>query len=172
MKLVKFFVFISFCTSCQTIERDKTSDDIKVDLILEGQQLTQVAYETTIKPYQQYNYFEAVESLQAYLKKYPLSQHAPNVTLMLADSYFQLANYEQALKWYATVIEFNKGATESTAEALYKSGLCHEYLGNDAKAIATYTDALKRKEKLTFELAWLEIPARLAMTYVRLGEFK
>lgn len=167
-----FIASLLFLTSCQTIERDKTSDDIKVDLLMEGAKQEKETYENAIKPYQEYNYSKAIEALQDYLKKFPLSENVTRATFMLADSYFQLANYQSALQWYKKVIEFNKGQKKSTADALYKLGLCYEYLGEDTKAIAAYLDALKRKEKLSFELYGLEIPARLALSYMRQGELR
>lgn len=89
------------------------------------------------------------------------------------DSQFLAGRYSEALVQYRNVIELQKSTPHGkTAEALYKAGMCHELMGDDAKAIATYQDALKRKKDLTFELGQMEIPARLAMAYMRIGQLK
>ncbi len=159
--------------SCQTIMHDKTPDEVKLDILDERTKNADVAYDSAILPYQQGQYAQAITSLQSYLDKFPSSIKTVEVTLMVAESYFQLSQYPESIKWYERVIEFNKTSDSfSTAEALYKLGLIYEFTNQDTKAVATYLDALKRKSNLSFELTELEIPARLAMTYVRIGEFK
>ncbi len=86
---------------------------------------------------------------------------------------FRAGDYRTAIDNFKTVIELQKAAKWGrAAEALYRMGMCYEFLGDDAKAIATYQDALKRKKNLTFELGNMEIPARLAMSYMRIGQLK
>lgn len=89
------------------------------------------------------------------------------------DEAFQSGNYSEASKHYKNVMELQKATPGGrAAEALYKMGLCEELLGEDERAIAKYQDALKRRKDLTFELAQMEIPARLAMAYMRIGQMK
>lgn len=78
---------------------------------------------------------------------------------------------KECLKTFGKIIDFRKTAQDSLfAYSLYQSGLCHEMLGEFDRAIAVYQDALRVKAIVNSELALLEIPARLAISYERVND--
>ncbi|MES2769078.1 MAG: tetratricopeptide repeat protein [Bdellovibrionota bacterium] len=78
---------------------------------------------------------------------------------------------KECLKTFSKVIDLRKTVQDSLfAYSLYQSGLCHEMLGEYERAIAVYQDALRVKAIVNSELALLEIPSRLAISYERVQD--
>jgi len=78
---------------------------------------------------------------------------------------------KECLKTFSKIIDLRKTVQDSLfAYSLYQSGLCHEMLSEYDRAIAVYQDALRVKAVVNSELALLEIPSRLAISYERLGD--
>lgn len=78
---------------------------------------------------------------------------------------------DECLKTFNKLIDLRKAVKDSLfAYSLYQSGLCHEMKLDYDRAIAVYQDALRIKAIVNSELADLEIPSRLAISYERVGE--
>lgn len=80
-------------------------------------------------------------------------------------------NPKECLKTFSKIIDLRKTIQDSLfAYSLYQSGLCHEMLSQYDRAIAVYQDALRVKAVVNSELALLEIPSRLAISYERISD--
>lgn len=78
---------------------------------------------------------------------------------------------KECLETFSKIIDLRKTVRDSLfAYSLYQSGLCHEMLSEYDRAIAVYQDALRVKAVVNSELALLEIPSRLAISYERLSD--
>lgn len=80
-------------------------------------------------------------------------------------------NPKECLKTFSKIIDLRKTVKDGLfAYSLYQSGLCHEMLAEYDRSIAVYQDALRVKSIVNSELALLEIPSRLAISYERIGD--
>jgi tetratricopeptide (TPR) repeat protein len=78
---------------------------------------------------------------------------------------------DDCLKTFGKIIDLRKTIQDGLyAYSLYQSGLCYEIKNQNEKAIAVYQDALRVRAIVNSELADLEIPSRLAVTYSRIGD--
>ena len=81
-----------------------------------------------------------------------------------------LGHCQKALDRYREVVRGSAGKfTRIEVQALFRSSLMYECLGQDKKALAALLDAKKRGPALPLEIERAELPARLAATYSRLG---
>lgn len=77
-----------------------------------------------------------------------------------------LEDWAGALAIYRSIYESTVQLQPKIAtEALYRTSYCYEALGDDVKAAASLKDSLNRRQYLPDEVAFAEIPARLAMLY-------
>ncbi len=77
--------------------------------------------------------------------RWPASQLAPAAALLAASTYHLSGRHEQAIVAYSKVAERYRG-TRQEAEALLEQGNCLAELGDDARAVQSFTQALPRHE--------------------------
>lgn len=89
----------------------------------------------------------------------------------LASKQIEQAQCEAAIQnLRELLIPLSSRLPELSALAHYQLGLAYECVGDQLKAIASYNDAFLRKERLPPMKAELELPARMASAYLRVGE--
>ncbi len=89
------------------------------------------------------NYSKAVDLLE---KVVPIIEEKEGAewVFMIADSYFNLKQYEQALKYYAKIVLVYGDKPEYLLPAYYKAGNCYENLGEVQKAKEMYKEVVQK----------------------------
>ncbi|MEK2647141.1 tetratricopeptide repeat protein [Bdellovibrio sp. BCCA] len=85
-----------------------------------------------------------------------------------AQSLEGLGRYQEAADLYRDIyLKTLKHQPEIAALALYRMSFAYEALGDDLKTVAALLDARRMGEHLPLEVAYAEVPARLAAAYAR-----
>ncbi|MCI2081640.1 MAG: tetratricopeptide repeat protein [Bacteroidales bacterium] len=105
-----------------------------------------VYFYTGICEYNQGNYEEAIMYLKKYKSKEPVT--AARALCNIGDSYVNLNDNENALKYYKKAIE--KADNPFTAKYMLKAGIICEELGENDEALKYYND-IKIKYPQTYE---------------------
>ncbi|MEN0057558.1 MAG: hypothetical protein AAGB31_01885 [Bdellovibrio sp.] len=113
---------------------------------------------------------QALVKFQEFQKKYPQSTFFQAARLGEAQALEGQGHYEEAAVLYRDVYLANINYQPNIAViALYRSSFCYEAQGDDLKTLTALLDANKLGKHLPPEVAWAEIPARLASIYGRSG---
>ena len=108
---ILFFLFIAFaCHGCATLDKkEKTAKDYA---------------DEAMEAYQDKEYKRAIESYQKIKDWYPFSKYSVLADLKIADSHYNLKQYNEAVAAYE---EFEKlhPANESVPYAIFQIGLCY-----------------------------------------------
>lgn len=75
------------------------------------------------KPYDKKNYEYAIEKLSMFKSKFPYSQYAIEAELLIANSYFELAKYEEAATEYSQFIKLHP-KNPNLPFVMYRIGEC------------------------------------------------
>lgn len=123
-------------------------------------------------------YAEALGALEAYQQKYVWTSHSAQVLLYTGRSLEELGRPAEAAAPYKRILAFNGSGPNKQdvlmlqATALHRLSFVYEALGDHTKTIAALLD-LQRAAGLLAQLpapvANLELPARLAAAYLRIG---
>lgn len=96
------------------------------------------AYQGAVKlVLQDKKYDEAISAFQAFIQTYPDSSYAANAHYWLGQLLFNAQQHEAAKKEFDIVATKYTDSTKR-AEALLKSGIIAEYLGNKSEAVTLY----------------------------------
>ncbi len=119
------------------------------------------------------NYESAAQSFEKIL------QAAPSTNLELVTVYNLGMAYEgkkdcrRAVKMYRRLVKSAlQDQARIQAQALYRLSHAYECLGLDTKVVTSLIDVKKRVGLLPEEVAFAEVPARLASSYARMGNRK
>jgi tetratricopeptide (TPR) repeat protein len=127
-------------------------------------------YDEGLKSIAQKDYKRAALALNKLLQEYPTSRWLVGVYYNLGVTYEGLVDYAQAAANYMKVIDFYDGLkTRDEAEALYRYSICQEHLGDDNKGLFALLQLQDRTQYLNKGQADVEVPARMAGSYARLG---
>lgn len=129
-------------------------------------------FEKAIKQYQGAEFEQALVTINRFLETRPHSVKFKESLYLKGKILKQLSRANECVEIFNRVTELSKLTKDSFfSYSLYFAGICYELQGETERAIAVYQDALKVKN-LPLELKSLELPARLAIAYSRIGEDK
>ena len=77
------------------------------------------------------------------------AEQAAESTFMLAESYYNLGNFSEALKYYAKIV-LVYSSYQLAVDSYYKAGLCYEKLGDYKKAKEIYQDFVQKYPDLEY----------------------
>lgn len=105
------------------------------------------------------------------LHKYPSTKWTSGANYNLGLALEGQDKYAEAADKYKKVIEVNQSAPGSRDEtdALYRLSICYEAMQDDTKMTMALLQLQDKKDFLPKQTAEMEIPARLAASYARLG---
>jgi len=86
---------------------------------------------------------EAIKVREEFIKKYPNSDHTPDVILYLGDNYRKTTDFSHASDYYELLAEKHP-KFKSSCDALYNAGFFRENLGETQKAIGDYRAYMKQ----------------------------
>jgi outer membrane protein assembly factor BamD len=169
-----FFVFFTSCAWFETKE-EKTAEELRV----EG-----------LEQYDKGNYQKAIKAFKDLKDWYPFSKHAALAELKIADSYFYMEEYEDAVFAYEEFENLHP-RNEKTPYSVYQIGKCY-YIQVDTvdrdqapaqKALDTYNrfikyypdsvyvfQAIEERDKCLKSLAGNEL--YVALFYYKTGHYK
>lgn len=161
--MILFCILLSGCASllgnrlsedAQQSQVQKVSDEAELKTM--EQQLAQGRYEETLKLAKD---FQSRRATSLYFEASRLAE---------AQAYEGLGHYQEAANLDRDVyLKTIKYQPQIAAQALYRMSFAYEALGDDLKTVAALLDAKKLGEHLPHEVAYAEIPARLAAVYGR-----
>ena len=85
-------------------------------------------YQQAFELLKQSRYEDAIQSFQAFLEKYPVSDYSDNAQYWLGEAYYVMRRFEQALQEYNTLVE-NFPQSQKYTHALLKIGYSYHELG-------------------------------------------
>jgi tetratricopeptide (TPR) repeat protein len=130
-------------------------------------------YENGIHSISKKNYKESIAQFTALLQNYPATKWLPAIYYNLGVAYEGLSDYKTAAENYKHVIEFYDGlGTRDETEALFRYSICQEYIGDDDKMLFALLQLKDRGLFLSKEQGEVEVPARIAAAYARLGNYE
>ncbi len=130
----------------------------------ESSSVVNLQYDTAKGLYFSEKYQEAIRELKSYLASYPTSSNAPEAKYYIADAYFILQDFTNALPYYTQVVEENQ--TQFVGQSAYRAATIY-YDKRDYTSAATYfsTVAAASSNKRQVALAW----EGLIKSYYELG---
>ena len=127
-------------------------------------------YDQGMRALEHEDYDEAAQIFDRLLVQKPATELDLVVLFDSGAAYEGKGDCARSLDRYRQVVRSSSGKFQRIeGEALFRSSLMYECLGQDAKAITSLVDAKKRGKELPFETLNAEIPARLAAAYARIG---
>ena len=149
-------------SSTEPSEKQKQSEKESLDLFNNGNKLLD-----------EKKYSEAIQSYSKILSKEPSSTMETMTVFNMGVAYEALGKCKRAGQSFRKVVRTNSGEkTRLQAQALYHLSKAYECVGADVKVISTLIDLQSRLEFLTEEVAYAELPARLASAYARQGNLE
>lgn len=94
-------------------------------------------YDTAYLDVTRGNYDLAVAGFREFLKNYPSSSLADNAQYWIGEAFYAREKHAEALAEFLKVVEEYPNQDKVPA-AMYKAGLCHQKLGDRAKAAETW----------------------------------
>jgi hypothetical protein len=109
--------------------------------------------------------------LLEFQRKNPASVFFQKSRLLLGRSLAAQEKWLESIQVYRDVISSTREAKpEIAALALYYGSFSHEALEDDSRVLANLLEAYSLRDQLPADKGLAEIPARLAMTYQRMGQ--
>lgn len=163
MKLLVSFVLVALAGCAHFVERSETAT------LEEAQRNAQTQDLHNAEDLLHKGRFEESErAFLAFLTKYPQSTFYQSARLGVAESMEGQGRYNEAADLNREIyLNTLRLQPEIAAQALYRTGLCFEAMGDDQKALAALLDAKNLGEHLAPEVALAEIPAKLSAIYAR-----
>ncbi len=96
-----------------------------------------IKYENAIQFFQMREYGKALREFNEYLEIYINGTHRNDAYRHIARIYFDRFEYEQSIRAY-TVIYEESSNTEEGVDAYYRTGICYQKMGDDARAREVY----------------------------------
>ena len=120
----------------------------------------------------QQRYQQALDLLDVFVRDEPTSAYTQAAQLNAGRALEGLGRWSEASERYRSVALACEGvAPKLQAMALYRLSFCHEARGDDQQTVAVLSDVSRRAAHLPPEVARAELPARLAASYARTGNF-
>ncbi len=171
------FVFLMVCALCVALLSSgcalsgKGKPSQEEGVVLPPEAVDQ--YEAGMSALENEDYAQAAQIFSDILRRYPGSQFDLVLTYNLAAAQEGLRDCEPARQNYLTAARSAR-SRNARIEALsfYRLSYVYECLGQEQRVIASLLDARNRGEALPDEVRLTEIPARLAVTYARIGEIE
>ncbi len=152
-------VLLAGCASTKKISAGNDQQEEKV-----------TQYDQGMRALEHEDYDEAAQIFDRLLVQKPATELDLVVLFDSGAAYEGKGDCARSLDRYRQVVRSSAGKfPRIEGEALFRSSLMYECLGQDAKAITSLVDAKKRGKELPFETLNAEIPARLAAAYARIG---
>lgn len=114
----------------------------------------------------------AINAFNQFLKEHPISKYTVAANFYLGRSYENLRVWNLAIEKLRLVTVAPAATPKLVAESFYHLSFCYEATGERTKTIGSLLDALEKHRFLPEEVARAEAPARLAATYMRIGNEK
>ncbi len=115
-------------------------------------------------------YLMAKEKFDAFIKQYPASLLSVSAVFQLAKAYEGLEDFQNAAKHYRNAAELWAGKKpKDRVQALYRLSICYERLAEDDKMLGALLAVSKDEVYLKRNVRDIELPARLAIGYARVG---
>jgi tetratricopeptide (TPR) repeat protein len=129
-----------------------------------------LTFEQGLRALEREDYSEAARIFDRLLVQNPATELDLVVLFDSGSAYEGLGDCGKASERYRQVVRSSMGKFQRIeAEALFRTSLMYECLGQDIKAVTSLLDARKRGKDLPFDVLNAEIPARLAAAYARIG---
>lgn len=129
-----------------------------------------VRYEVAYEDYKSGKYLSAIEQFKFIQKNYTASLRFVDAVYFEARSYEKLKQFEKAIGRYRYLMTLSGAPRGFVAQSMYRISFCYEVQGEDAKTIAALQSMQGFTEELPERVIKAEIPARLAASYIRVGE--
>jgi tetratricopeptide (TPR) repeat protein len=127
-------------------------------------------YEAGLAAISKKEYQKAHDNLSELLSNFPTSRWLSGIYYNLGMALEGLGKTQEAAEKYKKVVEFYEGVhTREEAEALYRLSHCYEALAQDEKTVLTLLELQTHSYYLNRDAAEMEVPARLAAAYARMG---
>lgn len=157
--VISIIFFFCGCGHMNFSERSATQEQAKLQNIDQ-------------KLYLERNFSQALQEYQNFQKIYPHSDLILKARLGEALALEALEKYADALEIYLEIkpTALARRDNEILNTADYHASLCLEVLGEHLKALGLLKDMELREEELSDEMAWVQLPARLATIYSKLDQ--
>lgn len=106
------------------------------------------------------------------VEKYPGSRLRSAALIRQARALYADMKWTEGTALLRSVIESSVGNPKVSAEALYHVSFGYEALGNDARMLASLKDVESLATYLPEEIGQIEVPARLGIAYMKLGQIE
>ncbi|MCB0390586.1 MAG: hypothetical protein KDD58_04820 [Bdellovibrionales bacterium] len=167
---ILFLVLLSTGCSIFSTKNDEAGEDL---LTIEQQEKEKASLKMFNKATEYLDKKQFKEAIKEYSK---LLTNSPATNLEILTLYnlgvaFEgIGDCKGAGRNFRKVIKISSTTQERLrAESLYKLSKAYECIGRDDKVISTLKDLDSRKKWLDLEVAYAEVPAKLAAAYARLG---
>ena len=131
---------------------------------------SQLDFDRGMRFLEQEDFAAAAETFDRILVAHPASENDLVTVFNSGVAREGLGQCQKALDRYREVVRGSAGKfARLEGQALFRSSLMYECLGQDRKALTALLDAKKRAASLPIEIERAELPARLAAAYSRLG---
>lgn len=170
---IRFFLVLAallLATGCSSLSKNEIAG-VAIDPRVRAEQEREIAKADAAMQAQDY---PAAEKLYSdFQVLFPTSVFYQRAQLGRAQALEGQEKWSEAADYYRKTIEATRNSQpEIAALALYQISFSYESLGDEARVLASLTDALQMKEHLLPEQSLAEIPARMAASYNRMGRTK
>ncbi len=144
------------------IERQRERERLSLELFNEGNKLLDQA-----------NYSGAISKYQELLQKAPATGVETMTLFNMGVAYEAVGNCKGAGQSFRKAIKASSPEqSRLQAQSIYHLSKAYECVGNDIKVISSLIDLERRLDSLPPEVAYAELPARLAAAYARQGNLE
>lgn len=160
--------YIAFVLGCGSRQKNPESSEHPDQPVVDGEVMKQ--FNKGLDYLDAENYQSAERVFRDLVIKYPANQFHWISMYNLGASYEGLGKCKEAGIAYRKVARASMNKYQRLeAQSLFRMSFAYSCLGFDEKAIAALLDAKRRSKLLQEEVAYAEIPARLAAAYARIG---
>jgi len=96
-----------------------------------------IKFENAMQFFAMRDYDKALREFDEYLEIYVNGAHRNEAHRRIARIYFDRFEYEKAIRAYSAICE-ESSTTDEGVEAYYRAGICHQKMGDDAKALEIF----------------------------------
>ncbi|MCB0356631.1 MAG: hypothetical protein KDD40_06470 [Bdellovibrionales bacterium] len=170
--MFRFFLYTMFIMmtglGCASLFGTKGSDDqVSEKQKVEEKENLQL-FDQANKYLDAKKYDLAIKQYETILHKSPSTSFETLILFNLGTAYEGKGDCRGAGRSFRKVVKIaNQNQKKLQAESLFRLALAYECIGNDEKTITTLKDLELRKEWISAEVAFAELPAKLASAYAR-----
>lgn len=126
------------------------------------------AFQNISTQYKSGHFTESVAAAEEFEKTYPFSLKLQKARFQKAQAEEELHLYPEATETYLAIANFSKKSQpEIAALSLYRLSFVYEAIGDNQRVLTSLFDAQRMEQYLPAEISQAEIPARLAMAYMK-----